>query len=312
MGTRNRNALVTGATGFIGSRVVGRLIAEGWTVHVLARSGSSLDLLHSDRRCLAAHVHRISQREMASRIRQIGPRVVFHLAARTQSRHEPEDVDPLIEANVAFPAELVEAMIRAGSRLFVGAETFWQSDGSGAYSPVCLYAATKQAFRDILKYYVEAEGLSALSLVLYDVYGPADPRDKLLNALAKAALTGQVLSVSPGDQMIELVHVDDVARAFAIAGDWLDSGKGSGMQTYGVFGGKARTLKEIVGIFAEVAQVPVPVHWGGRPHRPREVMQPYVGHPVLPGWHAEVDLRDGLREVLDWFKKDGSFDARPS
>jgi len=249
---------------------------------------------------------------MASRIRQIGPRVVFHLAARTQSRHEPEDVDPLVEANVAFPTELVEAMIRAGSRLFVGAETFWQSDGSGAYSPVCLYAATKQAFRDILKYYVEAEGLSALSLVLYDVYGPADPRDKLLNALAKAVLSGQVLSLSPGDQMIELVHVSDVARAFAIAGDRLDCGQAPGMQTYGVFGGQARTLKEIVGIFGEVAQASVPVQWGGRPHRPREVMQPYVGHPVLPGWRAQVDLRDGLREVLDWFKRGGSFDARPS
>jgi nucleoside-diphosphate-sugar epimerase len=209
--------------------------------------------------------------------------VVFHLAARTQSEHGPEDVEPLIEANVAFPAQLVEAMLRAGARLLVSAETFWQSDASGAYSPVCLYAATKQAFRDILEYYVEAEGLSALSLVLYDVYGPADPRAKLLNALAKAALTGQPLSVTPGDQTVELVHVHDVARAFAIAGNLLDSGQGDGTRTYGVFGCKPRTLKEIVAIFADVARVPVPVNWGARPYRPREVMRPYIGYPTLPG-----------------------------
>ena len=125
---------------------------------------------------------------------------------------------PLVDSNVLVGTQVAEAMLRAGCRGIVNTGTSWQRDARGAYDPVCLYAATKQAFEDVLTYYVSAEGFAATTLRLYDTYGPDDPRPKLVNALAGALRSGTPLSLSPGEQLLDLVHIDDVTAAFAAAG----------------------------------------------------------------------------------------------
>ena len=85
----------------------------------------------------------------------------------------------------------------------------WQHFGTPDYRPVNLYAATKQAFEDVLAYYADAQGIAAVTLELYDTYGPGDPRRKLIRILFEAARSGEPIQLSPGEQVIELLHVDD-------------------------------------------------------------------------------------------------------
>ena len=76
-----------------------------------------------------------------------------------------------------------------------------------------LYAATKQAFTDLLVFYAEVEGLAVHTLELMDTYGPGDPRAKLIPFLLRAGAEGTTVEMTDGTQLIDLVHVDDaVAR----------------------------------------------------------------------------------------------------
>ena len=102
--------------------------------------------------------------------------------------------------------------------------SYSQHYGGRAYSPVSLYAATKQAFQDILQFYCEVRGLRAVTLELPDTYGPDDKRPKLFSLLDRVARSGETLQMSPGEQLLDLLHVDDVVHGYEVAADGLLSG----------------------------------------------------------------------------------------
>lgn len=301
-GARERShikcALVTGGSGYIGSRLVERLISDGWRVHVILRPSSSLNLLGSCVNKLAIHLHDGSMGEMLNIVAATKPDVVFHLAAIASADHRPEDVDQMVLSNVLYSTQLVEGMIRNGVRNLVNTETFWQyREGSDDYDPVCLYAATKQAFHDILHYYVNTGGVRAISLVLFDTYGPGDPRKKLFNILKQAAHEIRPIDMTPGKQIVDMTHVDDVVDAYMQAAELLLTENIGRLETYAVTSGRRMTLKELVELTVHVTGASIHPNWGGRPYRKNEVMVPWLGKP-LPGWRTKIDLETGIREIF--------------
>jgi nucleoside-diphosphate-sugar epimerase len=287
--TSPRRALVTGGTGFIGSHLVQRLKAAGWAVHLLSRDPQPIGGVEP-------HLYNGDMEEVTRAVEASRPDVVFHLASLFLAAHTPQQIAPLIASNVLLGTQLLEAMSAAGVRRFVNTGTSWQFFEGESYRPVNLYAATKQAFEDILAYYTDAAGIRAITLLLFDSYGPGDTRKKLLRLLMDCLETGDPLLMSPGEQVIDLVHVDDLCEAFAHAADLLD-GAGPGMRSYALSGGERLPLKDLVGVLGEVAGRPLNVEFGARPYRPREVMQPWSGQ-ALPGWQPRIGLREGFGQLL--------------
>ncbi len=289
--------LVTGATGFVGHHLVARLLRDGHEVHVVVRPTSQLSRLGPVRDQLHVHVHDGTTQGLHAVMEGARPQVVFHLASRFLAIHQSDDVQGLVEDNLLFPTQLVEAAARSGVLRLVNAGTSWQHFESRAYDPVCLYAATKEAFEKLLAHYVNAFALRVVTLKLFDTYGPGDPRPKLFALLSRAAQSGEELEMSPGAQVIDLCHVDDVVEAFVVAGQRVRAGTQPAMETFAV-SGERHSLRELVEIFNQVSSRPVRVVWGGRPYREREVMQPWSTGTPLPGWQPKVDLRRGMTRLL--------------
>jgi nucleoside-diphosphate-sugar epimerase len=103
--------------------------------------------------------------------------------------------------------------------------------------------------------------------------------------------------LSPGQQLLDLVYIEDVVRAFRLAAEFLNA-NGSVKESYAVSSGSRRSLRQTVEIYEKVSGASVPVVWGGRDYRAREVMVPWQGH-ALPGWSAKFSLEQGLRQVLE-------------
>ncbi|MGC8477432.1 MAG: NAD-dependent epimerase/dehydratase family protein [Acetobacteraceae bacterium] len=289
------SVLVTGATGFIGGQLARRLLAEGRTVHAIVRPGSDPARLPPG---AIAHAHDGTVAGLGAILLAARPVVAFHLAGRFVDRHQAGDIPGLIGDNIGFGAMLAEAMRDAGCARMVVAGTSWQHfDGTDA--PVNLYAATKTAQEALLRYYVAAEGLRVIVLKLFDTYGPDDRRGKLWSRLAALAPDAPALALSAGEQWIDLVHSDDVAAAFLVAAARLEANQVAGMESYAVSSGAPRPLREIVALMARLAGRPIPVTWGARPYRPREVMRPWDGGRRLPGWEPRIRLEEGLRSILD-------------
>ncbi len=293
-----RKALVTGATGFVGSALVRRLVGEGYETAVIVRPSSDVSVLGDEVSRTTVYRHDGGTDGMIEILAEARPTIVFHLASLFVAQHKPEDVTPLIQSNVLFSAQLVEAMSLQGVTRLVNAGTAWQHYEDREYSPVGLYAATKQAFEALLTYYVEATGLQAVTLKLFDTYGPDDRRGKLLSLLIAASKDRRRLDMSPGEQLIDLVYVDDVVDAFIAAGSRLEEGLVSGHEEFSVFTGSPLSLKGLVAAVEEATRAKLDIHWGGRPYRPREVMAPWSKGARIPGWSPEVSLTDGIRRTI--------------
>jgi nucleoside-diphosphate-sugar epimerase len=290
-----RHALLTGASGFIGAALAQRLLRDGWEVHLLLRPGSDAGDLTQALPQLRVHRHDGSTADLVAIVAAAAPQVVFHLASLFLAQHTHDDVRRLIESNLLFSTQLSEAMAANAVRLLVNTGTAWQHYDNDGYNPVNLYAATKEAFAALLRYYVECHGLRVCTLKLFDTYGPGDKRPKLLNVLKRAALDGTPLAMSPGEQLIDLVYIDDVVEAFILAFEQLASGaQQAAMADYGVSSGAALPLREIAALYGRVTGKPLTIEWGGRPYRPREVMLPWTNYRSVPGWRPLVDLATGI------------------
>lgn len=296
--TESRPVLITGATGFIGSHLTEALASSGREVHVLARPESDLTVLATSRSQIVIHTLDGSTDRMISIFESVRPGCVVHLATCFLASHTPQDVTPLIEANVHFGAQLLESMQAAGIRRLVNAGTTWQHYLGQVYDPVNLYAATKQAFEAILKFYTSTRDFQAITLELTDTYGPGDRRQKLFALLHKTAQTQEPLSMSPGDQVLDLLYIDDVICAFSRAIELLESGRVAGFEKYLLAASEQKSLKEVVQLYQTLAGITLPIFWGGRPYREREVMQPWNQGKILPGWKPEIGLTEGIRRIL--------------
>ena len=177
----------------------------------------------------------------------------------------------------------------------VNTGTYWEHFQNKPYCPVNLYSATKHAFQDLLQYYVEVKGINAISLKLFDTYGPNDPRNKLLSLLINAANTGETLMMTPGKQKIDLVHINDVVNAYIVAAKRLLEGHVEHHEVYGVGSGNPISLKELVAMLEEQFGQSLNIDWGGREYRPREVMKPWDQYHALPGWNPVYSIENVVK-----------------
>lgn len=289
-------ALLTGATGFVGEHLARRLVNDGWNVHILSRASSRLSSAPEFTQ-IENHIYEGTTESMVASVAKAQPDVIFHLASLFLSQHETKDVEPLIQSNVLFGSQLLEAMRVNGVTRLVNTGTSWQHYDNEEFNPVCLYAATKQAFEAILEFYIQACNVKAITLKLFDTYGPNDPRPKLFNLLNTAAISGEPLNMSPGEQLIDLVHVDDVIDAYLIAAQRLREEKVIQHEAYAVSSGKPIPLKELVQQYSAVTGQTITVNWGARPYRFREVMNTWNRGDRLIGWHPKISLENGMKNA---------------
>ncbi len=289
--TEPSRALLSGGSGFIGRRLIRDLVERGWTVHAIVRPSSTRTIAEPS---VVVHVDD-GVTPLHSVVAASAPDVCFHLAGHFAGVHGDDDVTPLVIDNVLFGTRLADALASRGDCLLVNAGSFWQNAGGRAYHPVELYAATKQAFQDVLQYYVEAGRLQVVTLKFFETYGPNDDRSKLVNLLLKAAASGEPMKLSPGEQYVDLVHVDDASNACLVAATM---GSRSGLPiSYAVNSGVPIRVKDLVERMSAVIGREVPVVWGQRGYRWREMMEPWDIAPTLPQWSPRVSLDEGLRSM---------------
>jgi nucleoside-diphosphate-sugar epimerase len=282
-----RTALVTGASGYVGHHVCRALDRAGWNAHALCRADSNLRGLA----CVTRHDTDGSPESLRNIMQSCRPDVVLHLASMVKGDHQAADIGPMIEANITFGTRLIDAMSAGGCTRLIYARSYWEFGEDGEDSPNSLYAATKRAFASVVDYSCTRRGLSAIGLVLFDVYGPGDWRGKLLSSLYEASRKGATVPMSPGAQLLDLTHVDDVANAFVNGATLCGDG---GHRTLSVESGRRVSLRELISLVEASTGRTINARFGELPYRNNQIMQPVTTLERLPGWVCQTALEVGL------------------
>lgn len=278
--------VITGATGFIGRNLVNSLRLEH-ELYILVRTTTDYTFLHVD--------HVITFNDDIDNLTEIFRKEridgIIHLASLYTAEHKSGQIKELILSNIYLGTVLLEACKDAGVKWFLNTGTIWQNyiAESPEYCPVNLYAATKQSFVDIAKYYTETSPLRFCTLKLCDTYGLGDTRRKILSLFKDIGESGEKLEMSPGEQKIDLIYIDDVITGFKFLMSKLAFSEKLETE-YVLTSGNPIRLKDLAALYEKISHKKLNIHWGGRAYRVREVMKPWRKGNILMTFKLDEEV----------------------
>ena len=288
--------LVTGASGFIGSHLVSRLVGSGAEVHAVSRrprpnpEGRTWHI--ADLTDYGACVELVGT---------VAPDVVFHLASAVTGARDVDLVVPVMAANQGAAVNLLTAVAKSAptARMVLAGsiEEPHQGDDITPHSP---YAAAKWAASAYARMFFALWDVRVSVLQIAMVYGPAQPDlTKLVPYATLALLRGDAPHLSSGRRLVDWVYVDDVVDALLRAAED-DRAVG---KLFDVCSGRLVSIRDTVELLDLIVGGDARPEFGAAADRPMDDVQrgdPGVAEELLD-WRASTALEDGLRKTVAWY-----------
>ena len=315
-----RHALVTGGAGFIGSRLVDALLADGWQVTVLDNFDPFYPTAVKERN-IAAHLlhsgYRLVRGDLrdgeALRAQLTGPYdVIVHLAARAGVRPSIEDPVGYQSVNVAGTQHLLELARSLGVPQFVFASSSsvygvnprvpWHEDDH-VLLPISPYASTKVSGELLGHVYAHLYGIRFIALRFFTVYGPRQRPDLAIHKFARLMLAGEPIPMfGDGSTSRDYTFVDDVVSGVLAAMTY----RASGYEVINLGNNRTVTLMEMIAGLERAIGVGATLD--RRPEQPGDVPHTWASvekAQALLGYSPKTTFDDGLEQFAAWLTSIG-------
>ena len=314
-------AIVTGGSGFLGSRVV----------DAMRRRGLSDSRLHIPHRATCDLTDSAAVDHLYSTCFQgAGPTLVLHLAAEVGGiGANRENPGRYFFANMAMALNLIEGARKAGLHKrdgkYVQVGTIcsypkftpvpfreaelWNGYPEETNAP---YGIAKKAAGEMLRAYHAQYGLQGAYVLPVNLYGPGDNFDPRSSHVIPALIRKCVEARDRGDDSIEVwgtgsasrefLYVDDAAEGVVRAAETMTEPTPINLGTCSEI-----TICDLITLIARLTSFTGELRWDatkpdGQPRRCLDVIRARE----LLGWQAEVGFEEGLRRTIDWFEQNRS------
>jgi CDP-paratose synthetase len=294
--------LITGATGFVGKYLVQAL--QNTPHHLILLVRKTIEEVIASGNCTVISLTDINWKQS---LQAAKPEVVIHLASYLTSADDEPAIERLIASNLTFGAQLLNALQSTGLQYFINTGTFAEYlYNDGLLEPAYLYAATKTAFRSILKYYQSVTGFKTIHIIPYTIYGGSDSKKKLIDYIYESTLTNVPLKMSPGEQVLDFIHIDDVVGFFLSLIANIDKAEEPVSEIH-LGTGIGTTPREIAAIIESITERAANIEWGGLPYRKRDTMYSVAsetGYPAYLNWKPLINIQNGLDLYINRLDKE--------
>jgi UDP-glucose 4-epimerase len=280
---------ILGASGFVGRKLGKRLVASGHEVNgfvLKSNNDKSIGFPCYSIDRIATNDKSVSQPYDA----------IVNLAARRSTKYLPYSYEEVHLYTYEIPKNFIDAISSAES-LVINASTYIQ-DFQGKVGPsVDSYSAAKVKLSEYLARYSETQKMSIVDLYFFTIYGNGDRQSHLIPSLLEAAKSEKEISLSPGFQLINLIHVDDVVENICRA---LLRPKLLGYQQHRVWEDDYSTVREIVARIEASIQRQIPCNWGSRDYNGHEMMTVWpFPYTQIPDFCNAIKFEDGIKATWD-------------
>lgn len=319
--------LVTGATGFVGSHLVKRLIDDGHNVRALVRKGRGMKGFDSRIELIYGDITDPSSLDDAVRNADI----VYHLAAMVKEAGVPDSL--FYDVNVKGTENLLDASLKHGVKRFIHISTCGvhgdvknpPATEDSPFNPEDIYQKTKIESEKLVMSF-RKKGLPVVIIRPTGIYGPGDTRLLKLFKLIKGR---KFFMVGDGETLFHLVYIDDLIDALILAGQ-VPEAEG---EAFLIGGEKYLTLNELTRDIAKTFGVHLKnIHLPVFPVRALATVMEFIFKPLriepplfrrrvdfftknrafdiskakrLLGYQPKMDIGNGIKLTIDWYKREG-------
>lgn len=318
----NGSVLLTGAAGFIGFHVAGKLLDRGERVIGIDNLNDYYDVSLKEARLARLREHPgftfarldVADRDgvfrLAERHRDV--RDIIHLAAQAGVRHSLQDPYCYIDANLMGTLVMLEAarrvpglrgMVYASSSSVYGANTRQPcSVEDRVDQPVSLYGATKRSCELIAESYSRLYALPLTGLRFFTVYGPWGRPDMAYYLFTRAILAGEPIKVfNEGRMARDFTYIDDIVAGVLAAVE--RPAAPGGHRIYNLGNHRPEQLLDFIGVLERLL---------GRtatkqllPMQPGDVPASYADIDSARrdlGFEPRATIETGLAAFVEWYR----------
>lgn len=314
--------LISGAAGFIGTRVTEMLTADGHEVvgidslndaYDVRMKHHRLDRLKDNPGFLFIHGD-ICDRPLLEKIgSDHGPfDAVIHLAARAGVRVSLDDPWQVIDTNLVGTVNLLELARKTGISKFVLASSssvyganppFPTPEDASTDQPLQQYAASKKAAEVMSHVYNHIYGMDITVFRYFTVYGPAGRPDLALFRFVQWIAEGRPVKINgDGTQSRGFTFLDDIARGT------IQGLQPVGYEIINLGGHESISMNDLISMIEEILGkkadiIHAPYHKADIRNSLADVSK---ARRVL-GWEPKVGLDEGVRSMIDWYLAERSW-----
>lgn len=288
--------LLTGSTGFLGSRLLANLLECGNEVVAIKRSFSDTSKISHLLGHEHLHLFDIDRADPGEIFREHAIDTVVHTATEYGRGDTP--VYKILEANLILPLRLAELGINAGVKCFINTDSYFNKNNS-TYSNLLNYSLSKKSLLIWLNQL--SRKLKVINVVLEHIYGPHDSASKFIESLIQQIAVRKVprVALTHGHQKRDFVYLDDVVSAYMTL---IEYGRHHDFQfkSFEVGTGQSVQVRDLAEAIKELSHSPTVLGYGDIPYRSDEIMDSKadISQLLELGWHPQTGLRQGLSEIF--------------
>lgn len=299
-----RRAIVTGATGAVGTALVQELIDNNIEVLVFCREGSARNKQIPTHPLVTLKYCSLNQ--LSELKNETGKQydVFYHFAWDGTTGTARNDM-LLQNQNVRYALDAVEVAARFGCHKFIGAGSqaeYGRVEGvlkpdTPAF-PEMGYGIAKLCAGQMTRERAHQLGMAHNWVRILSVYGPNDGAQSMVMSTINKLKKNEVPQFTKGEQMWDYLYSDDAGRAFRLVGE-----KGIDGKIYVLGSGKARPLAEYIEDIRSIVCPEGCIELGAIPYAPKQVMflQADIGELTRDtGFLPQIDFPIGIESIMEW------------
>ncbi|MGC2505461.1 MAG: NAD(P)-dependent oxidoreductase, partial [Candidatus Acidiferrales bacterium] len=305
--------LVTGTTGFVGSRLLERLAeAGGHDLYSMQRYVTGRYVLGAEHGVKVVFCDLRDQFAVRCAIRELQPEVVFHLASISPVSYSYDHPNEVMDTNLTGTINLAESCLREVPHFkhFLFASTS-ETFGNGPVpklegtpqAPNSPYSVSKHAAEKYVMYMWDAYKFPMTVLRPFNTYGRRDNTHFLVERMLVQMLRGDTVKLGDSTPERDLLYIDDHVESYMTC---LAQPKASIGQDFNFGTGERVTVRALADKMRAVTGFRGEVLWDTIPRRPLD-FQVLFGDSAKAkaklGWQAKVSLDEGLRRTADFWRK---------
>ncbi len=292
--------LLTGASGFIGRHCLPLLSKTEHEIHAVSRTR------RRDRGRVQWHAADLLQPDAVSvLLADVRPDALLHLAwfvAPAEYKQSPENLRWLEEST-----HLLETFVQhGGTRAVVAGSSMeydWSegicAEDSTQLCPQNVYSRCKNDLRIRVEKLARELGMSWAWARLFFMYGPGEPPTRLVPSVIRSLLRGERARCSPGEQVRDFLHVEDVASG--VVGTLLSGVEGA----INIGSGEGVSVRALATCIGELIGRGDLLHFGAQPApvEPSLVVAKIDRLRLEVGWKPRYNLKNGISSTIQWWRQ---------